>query len=205
MRSESTGSILGRMDEAKSAFVLRSLAAACFANAQSLYEDARLLYTENRVHGAYALAVIGLEEVAKAVLYTVAALRPSERGMLGPETRWHEVKHLVTAYAEHAQIVVADSWLVAEQESGMRVPQRARIEDLFNVLWRWGVAGLLEEPQQAKAFYARLQQKFPDQLQKPELKNASLYVDLLPTGEVVTPERVVTQVGSPLTQASTNY
>ena len=195
---ENTGEILARMDEETAVSTLRNLASACFANAQSLSDDAIPLLNEGRVRGAYALAVIGIEEFAKAVLHTVAALRPAERGMLGAEVRSHEVKHLIAANAEYAQIEVAEGWLVAEQESGMRVPQRARLEDLVGNLLKRGVAGLLQEPKQAKAFYAELRQKFSDHLVEPDFKNVAFYADLLPTGEVVTPERVLKEMASPV-------
>jgi len=198
MGRESTGSILERMNEAQAVAVLRSLAAACSGAAQSHYKDASLLYCEGRVPGAYALAVIGVEEFAKAVLYTVTALRPKERGHLGLETRSHEVKHMVAAHAEQAHSVVAESWRRAEHESALPVRQRACLEDLFRVLCQRGVSSLLEKPKQAKAFYADLRRKFPQHLLEPDFKDAALYVDLLPTGEVVTPERVMTQLGSPL-------
>jgi AbiV family abortive infection protein len=45
---------------------------ACFANAQELYEEAKLLFVQVRSPRSVALVLIGAEEFAKAVVFTVS-------------------------------------------------------------------------------------------------------------------------------------
>jgi AbiV family abortive infection protein len=61
---------------------LRAGAVACFTNAQELYEEANLLFEQARSPRSAALALIGAEEFAKAVVFTVAALLPEQRHCL---------------------------------------------------------------------------------------------------------------------------
>jgi AbiV family abortive infection protein len=52
---------------------LRAGAVACFTNAQDLYEEAKLLFEKARSPRSIALALIGAEEFAKAVVLTIPA------------------------------------------------------------------------------------------------------------------------------------
>ena len=74
---------------------LREGAVACFANAQELYEEAKLLFVQAQSPRAVVLALIGQEEFAKAVVYTVAALLPEQRHRLPPKLGGHELRRFL--------------------------------------------------------------------------------------------------------------
>jgi hypothetical protein len=61
---------------------LRRGAVASFTNAQELYEEAKLLFEQGHPPRSVALALIGAEAFAKAVVLTVAALLPKQRRRL---------------------------------------------------------------------------------------------------------------------------
>jgi hypothetical protein len=72
------------------------------------------MYVERNHVRSIALAILGVEEFAKAIVFTVAAFRPDEHALLAkalfkekgknPELFRHEVKHLVTDIIEGALI-----------------------------------------------------------------------------------------------------
>lgn len=190
MSGRMVGQVLAAMDEAKAVTVLRELAAACFVNAQTHYETAILLAENSYSPAAVALAVIGAEEFAKAIVYALAALLPDQRSLLGPETRWHELKHLIAAQAEGAQIENSEGFLITYQESGTWPSKRSQLEDMFRSLVRGGLLPLVGNPNEARDFYEDLQTELPESIPSPVLKNAALYVDLSTSGEVLTPARV---------------
>ncbi len=193
---KSVGEILRAMGEAQSVAVLRELAAACFANAQSQHGAANLLAENGYDGAAVALAVIGVEEFAKAILYTAAALCPSEWDVLGPECRWHELKHLIAAAAEAAQIDQHEKWEFEADYSGSWPSKKKRLEDMLALLLGHGLAALRGDPQDAREFYKDLHAGDPEMPVTPELKNAGLYVDLAPSGRVLKPARVASEVRS---------
>src|SRR5713101_7498814 len=82
---------------------LRRVALACLMNARDLYEEACLLGSHARYPRAAVLAVIGTEELAKAVAYTIAALHPQERlrqSQMLLTLRHHDIKHGSAAIIE---------------------------------------------------------------------------------------------------------
>ncbi len=190
------GDVLVAMDEVKGVRLLREFATACFTNAQSHHDAANLLADDGYHGAAVALAVIGVEEFAKSILYTAAALRPSEWAVLGQELRIHELKHAIAGAAEGAQIESHEWWAVVASESGSWPSKKERLEDMFGSLLGQGLAWLLGDPGEAKRFYRQAQTKLTQLLVDTELKNAGLYVDLDPQGQVLTPARVEPQVQS---------
>jgi AbiV family abortive infection protein len=189
---KSVGEILKAMGEAQSVAVMRELAAACFANARSHHEAAVVLYENDHAPTAVALAVLGVEEFAKAVLYTAVALFPSERDVLGEEARWHAVKHLIAIAAQGAQCDNEPSWAVGADYEGAWPSLTARLESMFASLLRGGVQGLVTRWAEAREYFEGLRREYPDFPVTPDKKNDALYVDLSPTGEVWTPARVAT-------------
>jgi AbiV family abortive infection protein len=92
---------------------LRQVAIACFVNAKDLYEDACLLGKHARYPRALILAVIGAEEFVKSVVYTIAALNPSEHVRLPPvlaELKSHNLKHLGACRREKSDRGLNGSW-----------------------------------------------------------------------------------------------
>src|SRR5574341_1683952 len=98
----------------------RKAAFECFSNAKSLHDEACLLADEGYRPRAAALATLGLEEFAKAIAYSLAALLPGKEHILANRDQLtkHEVKHLVTASAEAAEIETHDYRMVVSQEAG---------------------------------------------------------------------------------------
>ena len=190
---KSVGEILKAMGEGQSVAVMRELAAACFANAQSHYEAASLLAENDYTATAVALAVLGVEEFAKAVLYTAAALFPSERDVLGEEARYHGVKHLIAIAAHGAQCDNEESWAVGADYQGSWPSPTARLEEMFVSLLRDGLRALLSSKDEASKYFEQLRSEFPDCPVTPDKKNDALYVDLSPAGEVWIPAKVASE------------
>jgi AbiV family abortive infection protein len=88
--------------------MLRQAAAACFKNAQSHYEAAKLLVKHDYSSQAVALAVIGVEEFAKALVYAVAALMLSQRKDLPDKIGNHHLKHRVASLAAGARAMLSE-------------------------------------------------------------------------------------------------
>lgn len=187
--------------------VLRQAALACYENAESLHEEAKLLAEHGFAARAVALAIIGLEEFAKATVYTLAALHPHEREVLLaklPTLNVHEVKHLIAGAAEYAQIVSREYVAVLEQESGESMSPDGYLATLFGELSERGLAHLIGTRSDARAYYRELTERLeaeearfpgPRYIPDVESKNAALYVDLTPDGELLTPDRVEPYVG----------
>lgn len=184
---------------------LRVIAAACFKNAQQLYDEAKLLIQQDRFARAAALAVIGAEEFGKAVIYTMAALLPEQRRLLPRVLNNHQLKHRVCSFAEVAKIMNEDYWAAI----GRPDTALTRLTDLFVPLVEHGLASCLDE-EEARQHYQQLRQRhheeqhrntFQPQVERdwglpfrePDLKNAALYVDIDASGRVLIP---ITRVDS---------
>jgi AbiV len=59
--------------------LLRQTALACYHNAEALHDEARLRTEHGHAARTVALAIFGLEEFAKAIVYTMGALMPGQR------------------------------------------------------------------------------------------------------------------------------
>jgi AbiV family abortive infection protein len=175
---------------------LRKAALECFINAQSLHKEARLLADHGfRPRGA-ALAIIGLEEFAKAITYTLAALLPAKRDSLIKELNNHAVKHLISASAEAAEIETEDYRLVLSEDSGFPLSAEERLQILFRWLLQHDVSSIAVDRKGARDFFESLRTQGSHFLPEPHLKNAALYVDIGPEGEVLTPNRAEDQAES---------
>jgi len=170
--------------------LLRVAAFECFSNAHSLRDEARLLAENGYAARAAALAILGLEEFAKAIAYSLAALLPERQESLIKRLDWHEVKHLIASSAEAAEIETEDYRIEFLQETGFRVTPEERLEILFAQLLRYDVASVAADLKGAKEYFKRLRKELTHALPGPDLKNAALYVDISPEGEVRTPKRV---------------
>lgn len=182
--------------------VLRQTALACHENAESLHEEAKLLAEHGYAARSVGLAIIGLEEFAKGIVYTLAALHPHERGVLIaklPALRNHPLKHLIMAATELAQVVSSDYVKVLEQESGHRLSSDEYLGILFKELSKYGLRGLIGTVSDAWKHYEALVKqsketaaRFPGPRVLPDVerKDAALYVDLTPDGVLHIPDRV---------------
>ena len=135
---------------------LRAAALACWENAESLSAEAKLLGDHQYGARAVALAILGLEEFAKAIGYTVAALSREPRDVLVRKLRHltsHEVKHLVAWTAEYAQIVTQDWIDGVEWQTGYRPSAEGRFAAQLSHLAQGGLGYFLEEPREARTFF----------------------------------------------------
>src|SRR5215475_8140913 len=133
---------------------LRTGVIACYTNAQELYEEAKLLFEQARFPRSVVLALIGAEELAKAVVFTVAALLREQRQGLPSRLDGHELKHYITGLMEAAEITNGDWWYEADSEAdsyGGTTPT-TRLCDLFVVLAKGGLGGFIDG-KQAKQYY----------------------------------------------------
>jgi hypothetical protein len=109
---------------------LRAGAVACFTNAQELCEEANLLFEQARFPRSVALALIGVEEFAKAVIFTVAALLPQQRHHLPAKLNGHELKDHICGLADGLVCAYEEGWAIEG------TPPSARLGDLFKELAR---------------------------------------------------------------------
>jgi AbiV family abortive infection protein len=189
---------------------LKAAALACFENAQSLYTEAKILADHECGARAVALAIIGLEEFAKAVAYTVAALSHTHDDVLIGKLRYltfHEVKHIIADWAEGVQIETKQWAEGIHWQTGLWPSSVECLATMFAQLAKQGLAKLIEQPKEAKVYYKKFQSElntnwsaFPDIdaefLLDPDKKNAALYVDLTTDGQLKTPDRVADDAAS---------
>ena len=126
--------------------LLRRAALASINNALSLHESATLLAQNGKAPAAAALAIIGEEEFAKAILFTIAAAVPEQRPLLEARLKdlnEHNVKHVLTGMVEGAQEVNSEGWAVARQESGYPISAEDALGDMFETLAGSGIDELI--------------------------------------------------------------
>jgi AbiV len=199
---------------------LRARAVACFINAQELYEEAKLLFEQARSPRSAALALVGAEEFAKAVVFTVAALLPEQRYRLPSRLDGHELKHRICSLADVAQIMSSEWWAVANDYGGT-IPT-SRLGDLFGFLAEWGLDSFLDT-NSARQYYKTLRVEHEEEhrrsrhlqadterdihlfLREPDLKNAALYVDLDTSGKVMSPTNRVEERDARVSIAGLEY
>jgi AbiV family abortive infection protein len=168
----------------------REAAVAALANAHELCAEAKLLAENNHTSRAAALAVIGVEEFAKSVAYTLAAIFPEQSDGIRGRLILHDVKHWVANVFEGAQIVT-DEWpLIVFQETGMWLSSQQVLTDIFVELSRNGLSGVVPNDEQAKEHNKKSKFENDRHIATPFIKNAAFYVDISPTGEVLSPGRV---------------
>ncbi len=183
---------------------LRAAAFACWENALSLSAEAKVLAEHGYGARAVGLAVLGLEEFAKAIGYAVAATSEEPDDFLVKKLKHltsHEVKHLLAQSSEYAQIVTRDWADGMEWQTGFRPSLREQFDARFCQLAQGGLSGLLEEPATAKSLLkttnpSTVTDGDVELLFGSELTNAALYVDIGSDGQVKTPARVASQATS---------
>jgi AbiV family abortive infection protein len=168
----------------------RKAASASFENANQLYEEAQLLADNGYMSRAAALAVIGLEEFAKAVAYAVAAIFPDKSQGIRSRLLKHEVKHCIADTFEGAQIVTDDWPLIAFQETGYWPAPEEVLKGIFVELANVGLSGLVPKSSDAKAHRNKMKSENKEFIPTPFIKDAAFYVDISETGEVLLPRRV---------------
>lgn len=144
---------------------MRTAAAAAFKNAASVLEDVDLLYQSGRWPRTVSLAIVGQEELGKAVIYAVAALDrlPGLREVLLASSyeapvRNHQFKQLAADIASIAHFMAED--LIYDSD-GMAGPTHDRewvdtvLADAADWLHRSGVT----KGQKARRAYVREQER----------------------------------------------
>ncbi len=170
--------------------IFREAAVAALANAHELYAEAKLLAEKDHSSRAAALAVIGVEEFAKSVVYTLAAIFPEQSDGIRNRLIRHDVKHWVADVFEGAKIVT-DEWpLIVFQETGIWPSSQQVLADIFVELSRNGLSKVVPNDQQAEKHRKESKFKNDQNIATPFIKNAAFYVDISLTGEVLSPGRV---------------
>ena len=168
----------------------RMAAAASLANANDLCVEAKLLAENDHMSRAAALAVLGLEEFAKAVAYAVAAIFPENSQGIRTRLLKHEVKHWIADTFEGAQIVT-DEWpLIIFQETGLWPPAQEVLRNIFVELARHGLDNLVPDLSIAKDHRKKMKSENKEYIWTPSIKDAAFYVDISENGEVLSPNRV---------------
>jgi hypothetical protein len=91
---------------------------------------------------------------------------------------------------EGAQIVT-DEWpLIVFQETGMWLSSQQVLTDIFVELSKNGLSGVVPNDQQAQEHNKKSKSEKDQYIATPFIKNAALYVDISPTGEVLSPGMV---------------
>ena len=168
----------------------RKVARAALANAQSLYEESKLLYESGRLARSAVLAVIGVEEHAKTAAYTLAAIFPDQADVLKKSLVDHNVKQVIANSFEGAQIVANESPLICYQETGTWPLPEEQLLGLFVQLARIGLKEIAPLPKAAKKYNQKAQEECEGFLTTPYIKNAGLYVDISANEEILEPTRV---------------
>lgn len=174
-----------------SAKIFREAATAALLNAESLRHEAKILVEKGCAARAAALAVIGVEECAKAVLYTLAAIFPEQSNGVRDRLKRHDVKHLLSANFEGAEIVVSEWALISRQQTGQRLSREDRLVDIFSDLAASkGPRNIVPAVDDAKKHLKSIKPEEEGSLSTPFIKDAAFYVDISSVGEVLKPERV---------------
>jgi AbiV family abortive infection protein len=141
--------------------LLRQAALTCFANAQDIHKEAYLLFEHGYYARAAALAVIGSEEFAKSIIYTIGAFRPDQREQLSKALRrsrprgelfLHEAKHLIDAQVEGTQIETSEGMNCLESEIGFSIGYGERFQALLDSLIACGLDYLIPSREEAKHY-----------------------------------------------------
>ncbi len=178
-----------------SAKTARQAAEAAFINANDLCSEAQLLAEHAHTARAAALAVIGLEEFAKGVAYTLAAIYPKQGNEIREGLRDHVVKHWIAETYEGVETEV-EGWVDGISWE-MGVPPQ--IEEVLLVSFRRRATSEIVPAKSLARDAAKKDQKF---LNDPEIhvekreristtfvKDAALYVDIAGE-ELLLPNRV---------------
>ncbi len=170
--------------------VLREATVACYFNSRDLYSAAKLLNMHGYSAQAVALAIISMEELAKAVAYVIAAMVPDQRDTLikrKTDLKDHRVKHLLMASATAAALSVGNPAEGAKPETGFR-SSREYVVFLLLELARVPLADQLLTRKEAEKTYKGAEDS--SSMTPPELKNSALYVELEQDGTLSSPKRV---------------
>lgn len=184
-----------------SAKTFRMVAAAALMNANELCAEAKLLAENEHNSRAAALAVIGLEEYAKAVACTVAAIFPGQSNDLWNRLNDHNVKQWIVQTFDGVESEVEDGIDGISWESGVYSPLKTEsiLLEIFRTLSKSSWGSFIPTKNSANSA-ARKDQKFLNDpnmharptecITTPFIKNAALYVDLSEKGEVLSPNRI---------------
>lgn len=167
----------------------RKAAIAALKNSQSVYRDARLLFEHDRSGRAFALAVVADEELAKAILYVVAAYNgpdalPGLRRVVRSHGPKQDLIEFVAHIAEFAQPGYDEAYRIGRAVASGELKLEEGIDPVEYAMDRASEkmeAATGEGPVQGGGI------ELFDAGRVQTLKNACLYVDVLPSGELCTP------------------
>jgi AbiV family abortive infection protein len=184
-----------------SAKTFRRAAAAALMNANELCAEAELLAENGHKSRAAALAVIGLEEFAKAVACTVAAIFPEQSKDLWNRLNDHNVKQWIIQTFDGVESEVENGIDGISWGSGVHCAPEADaiLLEIFRTLSKSDWGSFIPTKKAAKSAAKKDQETLndpkihalpTDYITTAFIKNAALYVDLSEKGEVLSPNRI---------------
>lgn len=176
-------------------------AAAALTNASELCAEAELLAKNGHNSRAAVLAVIGLEEFAKAVACTVAAIFPEQSNDLWNRLNDHNVKQWIIQTFDGVESEVEDGIDGISWGSGVHCAPEADaiLLEIFRTLSKSDWGSFIPTKKAAKSAAKKDQETLndpkihalpTDYITTAFIKNAALYVDLSEKGEVLSPNRI---------------
>ena len=164
-------------------------AIAAIKNSQSVYQDARLLFEHDRSGRAFALAVVADEELAKAILYVVVAFNgldalPGLRRVVRFHGPKQDLIEFVAPFAEVYRPGLDEAYRIGHAVASGKLKLEDGIDPVeyaMDQAREKTVAAAKEGPEQGGGI------ELFDAGRVQTLKNACLYVDVLPSGELSTP------------------
>ncbi len=174
---------------------------ASLMNASELCAEAELLAENGHNSRAAALAVIGLEEFAKAVACTLAAIFPEESDDLWNRLNDHNVKQWIVQTFDGVECQVEAEIDGIRWESGVYSPLAAEVVllEIFRALSKSSWGRFVPTRKAAKSAAKKDQELLNDSqihalpisyITTAFIKNAALYLDLSEESEVLAPSRV---------------
>ena len=179
----------------------RMTAVAALTNASELCAEAELLGENGHNSRAAALAVIGLEEFAKAVACTLAGIFPEQSDALWNRLNDHNVKQWIvqTFDGVECEVQVGIDGIRWESEGYSPLAAEAVLLEIFRTLSK-STWGSFIPTRKAAKFAAKNDQEWlndpqihalpTDYITTAFIKNAALYVDLSEESAVLVPSRV---------------
>ncbi len=184
-----------------SAKTFRMADVAALTNANELCAEANLLAENEHASRAAGLAVIGLEEFAKAVACTVAAIFPEQSHDLWNRLNDHNVKQWIVQTFDGVESEVQYGIDGISWESGVysQLETEEVLLEIFRTLSKSDWGSFIPTKKAAKYAAKKDQESLndpkihalpTDYITTAFIKNAALYVDLSEKGEVLSPNRI---------------
>ena len=121
---------------------LRKVAKESLKNAEQFIDDAEILFKMKSYGHAFALAVLGEEELAKAIMYSIAA-----EGIIGIKGKWAKVlrKHLWKQSIAISIVIMYELILMLEEAADSAKKKSKGNVRRFKQIWKEKFSEILQE------------------------------------------------------------